>query len=41
MKVTGEIFKIEHNIPMPLNLRERMLLGEMEVGDSFFVPTLM
>jgi hypothetical protein len=36
MKVTGEIFKIERDVPLPLTLAERMPLEEMEVGDSFF-----
>ncbi len=39
MKIIGEVFKIERDIPIPLTLIERMPLEEMEVGDSFFVAT--
>jgi hypothetical protein len=35
---TIERFEIEHNIPIPLRLSEKMPVEKMAMGDSFFVP---
>jgi hypothetical protein len=35
-KVKQDIIKIEKNVPMPS--RAKYPLGQMEIGDSFFVP---
>jgi Helix-turn-helix domain of resolvase len=37
-EVTIEQFEIEHGIPIPLRLSEKMPVEKMAVGDSFFVP---
>jgi hypothetical protein len=33
-----EQYEIEHGIPLPLSLSEKMPIEKMAVGDSFFVP---
>jgi biotin operon repressor len=37
LKTSGEVFKIERDVPIPLTFSEQMPLEDMEVGDSFFV----
>ncbi len=35
---TIEQYEIEHGIPLPLSLKDKMPVEKMAVGDSFFVP---